>query len=222
MSTASIDFVPSFRPGHATTPGRLEASEGGGAVLRTSRWRRWLRYWTLAFGYSFRVNYHVLKRLMDILVAGTMLILLLPLFIVVALLVKLSDGGPVMFWQTRVGRWGRTFGMPKFRSMVVNAERLLPDLLKQNECKDGVIFKMKADPRVTWIGRFIRRFSIDELPQLWCVLVGDMSLVGPRPPLPREVVLYSLAHRQRLEVVPGLTCIWQVSGRSLIPFATQV
>ena len=112
--------------------------------------------------------------------------------------------------------------MPKFRSMVTNAERLLPELLLKNDHKDGVLFKMKNDPRVTWIGRFIRRFSIDELPQLWCVLVGDMSLVGPRPPLPREVVLYSLAHRLRLEVVPGLTCIWQVSGRSLLPFAKQV
>jgi lipopolysaccharide/colanic/teichoic acid biosynthesis glycosyltransferase len=164
----------------------------------------------------------VLKRGMDVAVSLTMLTLLLPLFATVAALIKWTDGGPALFWQRRVGRWGREFWFPKFRSMVVNAEQLKDQLLKQNDHKDGVTFKMKRDPRVTWIGRIIRKLSIDELPQLWCVLKGDMTLVGPRPPVPREVAKYTLADRRRLDVTPGLTCIWQVSGRGNIPFPRQV
>ena len=163
-----------------------------------------------------------LKRLIDIVVSLAMLILLSPLFLVVAVLIKLTDGGPAIYWQTRVGKWGREFRFPKFRSMVAGADRMKDALLEQNEQADGVTFKMKRDPRVTWIGRFIRKFSIDELPQLWCVLKGDMTLVGPRPPVPREVAEYSLADRRRLDVRPGLTCLWQVSGRSEIPFSRQV
>ena len=163
-----------------------------------------------------------LKRAIDVAVALTMLLLLLPLFAVVAAAVKWTDGGPVLFWQRRVGRWGREFWFPKFRSMVINAEQLKDQLLKLNDHKDGVTFKMKRDPRVTWIGRIIRKLSIDELPQLWCVLKGDMTLVGPRPPVPREVAKYTLADRRRLDVTPGLTCIWQVSGRGNIPFPRQV
>ena len=106
--------------------------------------------------------------------------------------------------------------------MVVNADSLKDELLEQNDHQNGVTFKMKEDPRVTPIGRIIRRFSLDEFPQFWCVLKGDMSLVGPRPPVPREVALYSLADRQRLTVLPGLTCIWQVEGRGEIPFPQQV
>lgn len=162
------------------------------------------------------------KRLLDFVGSIVLLLFCLPLLAVVAVLIKLTDGGPVLFWQTRVGRKGREFPMPKFRSMIPGAEELLSDLLRQNDHKEGVIFKMKADPRVTWIGRLLRRFSIDELPQLWCVLKGEMSLVGPRPPVPREVELYSVNDLRRLDVLPGLTCIWQVSGRSLIPFPRQV
>jgi lipopolysaccharide/colanic/teichoic acid biosynthesis glycosyltransferase len=168
------------------------------------------------------IAYPSVKRLLDATGSALLLALLLPLFAVVAAVIKLTDGGPVLFWQTRVGRWGREFAFPKFRSMVPNAEELLPELLWQNDHRDGIVFKMKNDPRVTWIGRILRKFSIDELPQLWCVLKGDMSLVGPRPPLPREVARYTASDRRRLEVLPGLTCIWQVSGRSLIPFPKQL
>ena len=148
--------------------------------------------------------------------------LLAPVFACVALLIYLTDRGPIFFWQTRVGQWGREFPFPKFRSMVTNAEALKDKLLASNDHDNGITFKMKKDPRVTWIGRIIRKTSIDELPQLWCVLTGDMSLVGPRPPVPREVALYSLRDRRRLDVTPGLTCIWQVSGRGDIPFDKQV
>jgi len=188
----------------------------GGASLQLRFWVK--KYaWTLAVGGA-----KALKRALDILVSLAMLILLSPLFAFVAACVKVTDGGPVLFWQARVGQWGREFPFPKFRSMVMNAEKLKDTLLAQNQHGDGVTFKMKKDPRVTWIGRIIRKLSIDELPQLWCVLKGDMSLVGPRPPVPREVRLYTLADRRRLDVTPGLTCIWQVSGRGDIPFPQQV
>ena len=164
----------------------------------------------------------LVKRGTDVVGAALLLAALAPLFGVVALLIKLTDGGPVLFWQKRVGRWGKEFPFPKFRSMVVDAEKLKDQLLHLNDHKDGVTFKMKRDPRVTWIGRIIRKLSIDELPQLWCVLRGQMSLVGPRPPLPREVGQYSLEDRRRLEIDPGLTCIWQVSGRGAVPFPRQV
>ncbi|MEI7815804.1 MAG: sugar transferase [Desulfuromonadales bacterium] len=162
------------------------------------------------------------KRGMDIAVAGTMLILLAPLFGVVALMIYKESPGPVLFSQNRVGRWGKLFRMYKFRSMVVNAEKLLEKLKEQNESSAGVIFKMKKDPRITKIGAFIRKTSIDELPQLWNVLKGDMSLVGPRPAIPSEVAEYTLDDRRRLDAVPGITCIWQVSGRSNIDFKGQV
>ena len=163
-----------------------------------------------------------LKRAIDVVGSLALLITLSPLFFMIGFLIKLTDRGPVLFWQTRVGLWGREFPFPKFRSMVMNAEALKDQLIKENDHGDGVTFKMKKDPRITWIGRFIRHGSMDELPQLWCVLKGDMSLVGPRPPVPREVAQYSLSDRRRLEVIPGLTCIWQVSGRSNIPFPEQV
>jgi lipopolysaccharide/colanic/teichoic acid biosynthesis glycosyltransferase len=164
----------------------------------------------------------VVKRGVDIAVAGSALLALAPLFLVVAVLIKRYDGGPVLFWQKRVGRWGREFAFPKFRSMRVDAEALKSALLAQNDHGNGVTFKMKRDPRVTPVGRVIRKLSIDELPQLWCVLKGEMSLVGPRPPVPREVAAYTLSDRRRLDVTPGLTCIWQVSGRGDIPFDRQV
>jgi lipopolysaccharide/colanic/teichoic acid biosynthesis glycosyltransferase len=162
------------------------------------------------------------KRSLDIVVSLAMFLALSPLFLAVALSIKLTDRGPVFFWQARVGKWGHEFPFPKFRSMVINAEQLKDALLEKNQHDDAKTFKMKRDPRVTWIGRIIRKLSIDELPQLWCVLRGDMSLVGPRPPVPREVALYTLADRRRLDVTPGLTCIWQVKGRGDIPFPQQV
>ena len=163
------------------------------------------------------------KRVLDIAVAFLALLAAAPLLLLVALLIKASDGGPILFWQTRVGRWGKTFPFPKFRSMEVNAEASQAKLAAANvHGGSGVTFKMRHDPRVTWIGGFIRKLSIDELPQLWCVLKGDMSLVGPRPALVREVDRYSLDDRRRLDVIPGLTCTWQVSGRSDIPFPEQL
>lgn len=168
-------------------------------------------------------KFPLFKRLLDLTVVLPALVLLAVPLLFVALVIKLYDRGPVLFWQQRVGLHGRTFLFPKFRSMCVNAEAVRADLQAKNEHgRDGITFKMKGDPRITPIGRFIRRTSIDELPQLWCVLSGEMSLVGPRPPLPSEVSRYTMVERQRLSVVPGLTCIWQVSGRSEIPFQEQV
>jgi lipopolysaccharide/colanic/teichoic acid biosynthesis glycosyltransferase len=163
------------------------------------------------------------KRALDLLVVVPALLLLLPLFAVVALAIRLHDGGPALFWQRRVGRDGIEFDFPKFRSMRVDAEAVRQKLLQANQHgEQGVTFKMKRDPRITPVGRLIRRTSIDELPQLWCVLRGTMSLVGPRPPLVGEVARYAPADRQRLLVTPGLTCIWQVNGRSEVPFEQQV
>lgn len=166
--------------------------------------------------------YTRLKRATDVTVAGVMLLLLAPLLLLTALAIRLESPGPVLFHQIRIGYRGRAFKFWKFRSMYRDAERCRRLLEQANEMQGGVLFKMKKDPRVTVIGRFIRKFSIDELPQLWNVLVGDMSLVGPRPALPGEVARYSLHDRGRLDAAPGITCIWQVSGRSNIPFEQQV
>lgn len=167
-------------------------------------------------------GYLIAKRIMDICGALIGLICLSWLFLIVAILIKLEDPkGPVFFKQVRVGKDGKEFYMYKFRSMVTNAEELLESLLHLNETT-GAMFKMKNDPRVTKIGRFIRKTSIDELPQLWNVLKGDMSLVGPRPPLPREVAQYTEYDKQRLLVTPGCTGLWQVSGRSSVGFKEMV
>jgi lipopolysaccharide/colanic/teichoic acid biosynthesis glycosyltransferase len=184
---------------------------------------RTLRYLQMKYCWSVMVlGSRLLKRFLDVGLSAILLLALAPLFVLVAVLIKLTDRGPILFWQTRTGRWGREFQFPKFRSMINNAEKLIDDLLHQNDHDYGITFKMRDDPRITWIGRIIRKLSIDELPQLWCVLKGEMSLVGPRPALPREVAHYTLADRRRLDVIPGLTCIWQVSGRSMIPFPQQV
>jgi lipopolysaccharide/colanic/teichoic acid biosynthesis glycosyltransferase len=182
-----------------------------------------IRYWRKKYAWMIVVGgSKLLKRIIDVLASGLLMLCLWPIFLVVAMCIKLTDGGAVLFWQTRIGLWGKEFPFPKFRSMVVNAEVLKDNLLEESDHGDSITFKMKKDPRVTWIGRFIRKVSIDELPQLWCVFKGDMSLVGPRPPVPREVAEYTLADRRRLDVIPGLTCIWQVSGRGDIPFDEQV
>ncbi|NNU90147.1 sugar transferase [Anoxybacillus sp. CHMUD] len=167
-------------------------------------------------------SYLIAKRTMDIIGAMIGLILLSWLFLIVAVLIKLEDPkGPVFFKQIRVGKDGKQFYMYKFRSMVTDAEAKLQELLKYNEVS-GAMFKMKNDPRVTKVGKFIRKTSIDELPQLWNVLKGEMSLVGPRPPLPREVAQYTEYDKQRLLVTPGCTGLWQVSGRSNVGFEKMV
>ena len=192
-------------------------------LTRHARWWRRLRRDLLCRAWAAVARLRrFAKRGLDVTAAATALALLLPLFAVVALLIRLTDRGPVLYWQERVGRHGKVFRFPKFRSMVVDAEAQLAKLAARNQHGDGVTFKMRRDPRITWIGRIIRRSSIDELPQLWCVLTGEMSLVGPRPALPREVSRYSLADRRRLDAIPGLTCHWQVQGRSEIPFPRQV
>ncbi len=168
------------------------------------------------------VVYAATKRCLDIVGACAAIVLVSPLVLVVALWIKLTDFGPVMFCQTRVGRGGRLFKFYKFRSMVPDADRRKRDLAHLNHHADQRTFKMPYDPRVTRVGRFIRRFSIDELPQLWNVLRGDMSLVGPRPPVPDEVELYTRFDRRRFEVKPGLTCIWQVCGRGNVGFNQQI
>ena len=164
----------------------------------------------------------VTKRWMDVCGSLAAIILLMPLFLAVAVWLKLDSPGPLIYRQVRVGLHGRPFYFYKFRSMYIDSDARRAALEKANESKDGVIFKMKNDPRITRCGRFIRKYSIDEAPQFFNVLLGDMSLVGPRPPLPSEVAQYTLDDRKRLEILPGITCIWQISGRSDIPFREQV
>lgn len=153
------------------------------------------------------------KRLLDWVLSLCLLTLLAPLFPIVAVAVKVDSSGPVLFKQKRVGLNGRLFSLYKFRSMRQDAEAHLSGLQEENEMR-GPAFKLRHDPRVTGVGKFLRRYSLDELPQLWNVLRGDMSLVGPRPPMPNEVQLYDRKERRRLSMRPGLTCIWQVSGRN--------
>ncbi len=189
---------------------------------------------TFSFGRSLRFHWMYwriflakylspgIKRLADILVSGTLLLLLVPFLLMVAVAIRIDTVGHPLFFQYRTGKNSKRFKMWKFRSMYQDAEARKAALMKKNDMKGGVLFKMKKDPRITPAGEFIRKFSIDELPQLWNVFIGDMSLVGPRPPLPYEVSQYSAYQRQRLAVLPGITCIWQVSGRSDIPFPQQV
>ena len=159
----------------------------------------------------------IMKRGVDILGAAIGLTLSAPILAAAAIAIRMDGPGPIFFFQVRCGVNGRRFMMPKLRTMVVGAESLLADLEHLNEM-DGPVFKIKDDPRVTAVGHFLRKWSIDELPQLWSVLVGDMSLVGPRPPIPSEVVQYQGSERRRLSMRPGLTCLWQVSGRNDVQF----
>ncbi len=161
------------------------------------------------------------KRIVDLLVAGGVVLLLSPLLLAVALAIKLDSRGPVLYAQDRIGHNGRRFRMYKFRSMVVNAEQAKQGLISQNDT-DAPLFKLKRDPRRTRVGGVIRRFSIDELPQLLNVLQGHMSLVGPRPALVEEAARYNGDHAQRVIAVPGMTGLWQVSGRSLLTFEQMV
>nr|WP_233448984.1 sugar transferase [Listeria weihenstephanensis] len=167
-------------------------------------------------------RYPIVKRGIDVLGASAGLLLLTPFFLVLALVIKLGDWrAPVFFKQERIGKNGKRFMMYKFRTMIPNAEAKLAELLQFNEV-EGAMFKMKDDPRITKLGRFLRKTSIDELPQLVNVLKGDMSLVGPRPPLEREVAEYSVRDHRRLSITPGCTGLWQVSGRNDVSFAEMV
>lgn len=168
-----------------------------------------------------RPFYHVVKRLFDIVASACGLILLSPLFLFLVIKIRSEDGGPAFYSQERIGKDEKPFKMWKFRSMVVDADKMLDKLEDQNEI-DGAMFKIKDDPRVTKIGHVIRKYSLDELPQLWNVLIGDMSLVGPRPPLPSEVEEYTNYDKQRLTVMPGCTGLWQVTRRSEADFDEMV
>jgi exopolysaccharide biosynthesis polyprenyl glycosylphosphotransferase len=162
---------------------------------------------------TFEGGKHITKRTFDFVLSAIAMLLLSPALAAIAIAIKVDSRGTILFRQERVGKDGRTFSMLKFRSMVPTAEEDLTKLLEQNEGA-GVLFKLKKDPRVTRIGGFLRRYSLDELPQLWNIVIGDMSIVGPRPPLPREVTQYQASANRRLYIKPGLTGLWQVSGRS--------
>ncbi len=168
-----------------------------------------------------RYVYRFFKRMLDIVASVIGLIVLSPVFLIVSLAIKAEDRGPIFYSQVRLGKGQRPFKMWKFRSMIVDADKKLEKLLEQNEV-EGAMFKMKEDPRITKVGRFTRKHSLDELPQLWNVLIGNMSLVGPRPPLEREVAEYSAYDKQRLIAKPGCTGLWQVSGRNDVGFSEMV
>ncbi len=168
-----------------------------------------------------RYVYRFFKRMLDIIASVIGLIVLSPVFLIVSLAIKAEDRGPIFYSQVRLGKGQRPFKMYKFRSMIVDADKKLEKLLKQNEV-EGAMFKMKEDPRITRVGRFTRKHSLDELPQLLNVLAGDMSLVGPRPPLEREVADYSEHDKQRLIVKPGCTGLWQVTARNDVDFSGMV
>ena len=168
-----------------------------------------------------RFVYHGIKRIFDIVAATCGLVLFSPLMIIIAVLIKTEDHGPIFYKQVRVGKNGKTFKMYKFRSMFVNADKMLTKLKEHNDV-EGPMFKMKDDPRITKVGHFIRKHSLDELPQFLNVLRGDMSLVGPRPPLPSEVEEYSEYDKQRLFVIPGCTGLWQATERNEVGFNEMV
>lgn len=190
--------------------------ENNGAVLELDE--QSVREELIYLSNNVSKGYLILKRALDIICSLTGIILLSPIFIIVAVLIKLEDPkGSVFFGQERCGQFTKPFKILKFRSMVHNAEDMLEELQHLNE-QTGPVFKIKEDPRITKVGKVIRKTSIDELPQLFNILKGDMSLVGPRPPIPREVEQYDEYQLQRLAVKPGLTCYWQVGGRNSIDF----
>jgi lipopolysaccharide/colanic/teichoic acid biosynthesis glycosyltransferase len=220
IDTEIAEDLAQLYPSTTMAAAQLSSSQrtrsGFSRLYRTLAVRTKIRMWNIVV--ASRVP---AKRAFDVVGSSIFLILFSPIFLATYFAIKLQDGGPAIFTQTRIGKYGKPFKFYKFRSMVTNAEDLKSKLMEYNEMK-GVTFKMKNDPRITKVGRIIRKLSIDELPQLWCVLVGDMSLVGPRPPLPNEVALYENRHHYRLESIPGITCIWQVSGRNKIQFEDQV
>ena len=193
----------------------LDSSSVEAILLRSQNWR-WLQGTE-----SPGASYLLCKRLFDVTLAIGALILLFPLLLLVGMAIFLEDGGPILYYQSRVGRDGKVFRFYKFRSMVKNADAIKEQLAALNEA-DGPIFKMKNDPRITRVGRFLRRSSVDELPQFINVLRGEMSLIGPRPHLPREVDLYEERQQNRLSVPPGLVCLREVHGRSNLTFEQWV
>lgn len=215
--------MPAETP-HTPSPKRGEIAYWASALLskEAETWNRharrkrarWRRVIALSNG---------LKRLVDVVGSLAAIVLLSPVFLFTALAIKWEDRGPILFKQMRVGERGRLFPMWKFRSMVVNADAIKADLTAANQHgADGVTFKMKDDPRITRIGKWIRKLSVDEFPQFFNVLRGEMSLVGPRPPVPKEVALYKARHLRRLRAKPGITCLWQIGGRAEIDFEGQV
>ena len=186
----------------------LEASQRpwGRLWLRAHLTQQRLRAQWLAYSGDF------LKRAFDVVISSVLLIFIGPLLVLIGVAVWLEDRGPMFFAQTRVGRYGKHFKMFKIRSMCPDADQRLKALLEKNQLREGVTFKLKDDPRMTRVGKWLRKYSFDELPQLYNVLMGDMSLVGPRPPVPREVAMYRPADRRRLATKPGITCVWQISG----------
>ena len=192
----------------------------GGSIIPV--WFQRIRFYSKKAAWTLLVHGTLaFKRALDVIGSMFGLILLSPILLLTALAIKFEDGGPVMYVQERVGKKGKDFRMYKFRSMVIDADERKYALVDQNQA-GKIIFKIRDDPRITRVGRLMRRFSIDELPQLFNVLKGNMSLVGPRPALPNEVNQYSTLDRRRLEVIPGITCLWQVKGRSEIDFQGQV
>jgi len=194
-------------------------AKGGGRIARL---RSFIYYIFKRYSWHLVVKSTlIIKRCFDAIISILLILILSPVFLITVILIKLEDRGPVIYCQQRVGLRGKRFTMYKFRSMVPDADRIRNELENLNETQ-SLIFKIKKDPRLTRTGKIIRKLSIDELPQLFNVLKGDMSIVGPRPPLPSEVSKYRLRDLKRLDVTPGLTCIWQVSGRSNIGFDGQV
>ena len=171
----------------------------------------------IEYRYEEKRAYSIVKRVFDFIASLLFLVLFFWVFLAIAIAIKLDDGGPVLYISTRVGRFGKEFRFYKFRSMNADAEDQIKDLEKYNE-QSGHLFKIKDDPRITRVGRFLRRTSLDELPQIFNILKGDISFVGPRSPIPREVAKYTPEARQRLSIIGGLTCYWQISGRSTIDF----
>ena len=199
----------------------LRRFDASGRPLRRCQFRNRMRRQRLRWNWEVHRD-PWLKRLFDILFSSAVLCVFAPLFLLIAALIKIEDRGPIFFTQIRVGKYGRLFKMYKFRSMCTDAEKRLEELKVRNHHKEGVTFKIKDDPRITRVGKWLRKLSLDEMPQFFNVFFGDMSVVGPRPPVPREVALYTPADRRRLAVKPGITCIWQVSGRAEIDFSGQV
>ncbi len=199
----------------------LRRFDASGRPLRRCQFMNRVRRQRIRWNWEVRRDPWV-KRLFDVVFSLAVLCIFAPLFLLIAALIKLEDGGPVFFKQMRVGKYGRLFKMYKFRSMCMDAEKRLEELKARNQHKEGVTFKLKDDPRITRVGKWLRKLSLDEMPQFFNVFFGDMSVVGPRPPVPREVALYTPTDRRRLAVKPGITCIWQVSGRAEIDFSGQV
>ncbi|MHA7630732.1 sugar transferase [Corallococcus sp. M7] len=218
MKTTSLSFItepPALRRNWDALPPALRG--------RAARMRAWARRASSALALLSVELGPVLRRIIDLLAVGVGLLLVSPLLLVMALIIKLDSRGPVLFHQERVGQHGRPFQMLKLRTMRVGADAEKARLATQVPgAVDGVRFKLRLDPRTTRVGRVLRKYSIDELPQLWNVLRGDMTLVGPRPALGSEVAKYRAHELRRMEVRPGLTCLWQVEGRSDLSFERQV